>query len=883
MLAAARSRGEAKKNWPREFAMNDSRETPAFGRSILSLAIAGVLGAAAGPAGAQATQAAADETVGLEEIIVTARFKEEKLQETPIAITAMTSDEIQSRAMQNAFEVAYTVPNASLRPAQAAFGASMSAYIRGVGQYDFLPEFEPGVAIYFDDVLHPVTFASSVDLMDLERIEVLRGPQGTLFGRGSIGGAIRYISKAPEGSDTGQISVTYGDFNRIDVRASYDFKLSDTVFARVTGVAKKRDGYQTVYDFACRNPLLAGYGDGLGADGSAGGGTDGAPDAVAPGSAADNAFAIPRQTQNRESHCKVGTQGGQNVTGARAALRFAPGDNFDLTLTGEYINDNSEARADTLVHIGRSPGSGTMPVPFNFWSDAQVARTGVPFDERFVPDSPYVSYATYRDPVTGFSTDPKTSFEQKALSAKANIRFSDSMLLELIGSYAKFDGQFATDTDQSPYSVQLVDGIQLVDAKTLEARLSGAAGDKFDWTVGAFAYKGEFTNSQQVSIPAFVPTALLVNGHNTTSSKNVSGFAHGVFHLNDMISLTAGVRYSKDDKDEQFDNSIVITSLDTDANHFDWKAGIDFKLAQGLMLYASAATSYRPQAFNPRPFQVTQFVPVDGEEATSYEIGFKSDFAENRVRVNLAAFYVDYNQRILPIGGTECLANAAGQYTNLVPEGTPGAVQDSLGQWCLDTNGPPPPGATTSRTFYNNIPATIQGAELEVQFAPIEGMTISGQYGYTDFQGDEFDDPALLGNPAVTDITSDNPIYVPRDNWSLSFAHRFNVGSGGSSLTPRVDYYGQSQICTGIRTNLTPTTIDTTVAQACSKAYNLLNARLEWASPENSWKFAVGATNLTDEEYYLNKFDLTAFGQPTVEGQPGAPREWYVQFTRNFN
>ena len=170
--------------------------------------------------------------------------------------------------MQNAFEIAYTVPNASLRPAQAAFGASMSAYIRGIGQYDFLPEFEPGVAIYFDDVLHPVTFASSVDLMDLERVEVLRGPQGTLFGRGSIGGAIRYISKAPQGDDTGNISVTYGDFNRIDIRASYDFKLSDTVFARVSGVSKKRDGYQTVYDFACRNPLLAGYGDGLAADGA---------------------------------------------------------------------------------------------------------------------------------------------------------------------------------------------------------------------------------------------------------------------------------------------------------------------------------------------------------------------------------------------------------------------------------------------------------------------------------------------------------------------------------------------------------------------------------------------------------------------------------------
>ena len=856
--------------------MNDPVEKPASSRLFLWLAIGAALAVPGVPVLAQ--QPAAEET-GLDEILVTARFREEDLQETPIAITAITGDELASRSMQNAYEVAYTVPNASLRPAQAAFGASMSAYIRGIGQYDFLPEFEPGVAIYFDDVLHPVTFASSVDLMDLERIEVLRGPQGTLFGRGSIGGAIRYISKEPQGSETGNISVTYGDFNRVDVRASYDFKLSDSVFARVSGVAKKRDGYQTVYDFACRNPLLAGYGDGLAADGAD---ADTLPDAVTPGSAADNSFAIPRRTQNREADCKVGTQGGQNVTGARAALRFAPSDAFDLTFTGEYINDNSEARADTLVHIGRNPMSGTIPVPFNFWSDAQVSRTGIPFDERFVPDSPYVSYATYQDPVTGFTTNPKTSFEQKALSAKANVRFSDSLQLELIGSYAKFDGAFATDTDQSPFSVQLVDGIQLVETKSFEARLSGTLAEKFDWTAGAYWYQGDFTNSQQVSIPAFVPNALLVNGRNTTSSENLSGFAHGVFHLSDRLSLTAGLRYSTDQKDEQFDNSIVVTQLDTDTNHFDWKAGIDYKLDDGMLVYASAATSYRPQAFNPRPFQVTQFVPVDGEEATSYEVGFKSDFAGNRVRVNIAAFYVDYNQRILPIGGTECLANSAGQYTNLVPAGTPGAVQDSLGQWCLDTNGPPPPGATTSRTFYNNIPATIQGAELEVQFAPVEGMTISAQYGYTDFKGDEFDNPSLLGNPAVTQITSDNPIYVPRDNYSLSFAYQFKIGEG-SSLTPRLDYYGQSQICTGIRSNFSITQIDTTEAEACSKAYELLNARIEWSSPESNWKVALGATNLTDQEYYLNKFDLSAFGQPTVEGQPGAPREWYVQFTRNFN
>src|SRR5690606_5301800 len=204
---------------------------------------------------------------GLQEVVVSARYREENLQQTPIAITAITAEDLQQRGFTTAADVAYTVPNASFRPAQAAFGNTMTAFIRGIGQNDFLPEFEPGVGIYFDDVLHPVTMGSMVDLMDIERVEVLRGPQGTLFGRGSIGGAIRYVSKKPQGDDTGSISVLYGDFDRIDIRASYDFKVADNLFARVTGVAKRRDGHQNVLDFACAHPVAAGIGDGLAADG----------------------------------------------------------------------------------------------------------------------------------------------------------------------------------------------------------------------------------------------------------------------------------------------------------------------------------------------------------------------------------------------------------------------------------------------------------------------------------------------------------------------------------------------------------------------------------------------------------------------------------------
>ncbi len=157
----------------------------------------------------------------------------------------------QERGFTDSYEIGYTVPNASFRPAQAAYGNTMTAYIRGVGQYDFDQAFEPGVGIYVDDVYHPFTLGTQMDLLDMDRVEVLRGPQGTLFGRGSIGGVVRMSPRQPQGDNTGYIDVTAGSFNRIDVRAGYDFRLTDNVMARVTGVSRNSEGYQKVFDFAC--------------------------------------------------------------------------------------------------------------------------------------------------------------------------------------------------------------------------------------------------------------------------------------------------------------------------------------------------------------------------------------------------------------------------------------------------------------------------------------------------------------------------------------------------------------------------------------------------------------------------------------------------------
>lgn len=767
----------------------------------------------------------------VEEVVVTARYREERLQDTPIAITAVTAEDIQTRAFTSSFEVGYMIPNASLRPAQAAFGNTMTAFIRGVGQNDFDFAFEPGVGIYIDDIYHPFTLGSQIELLDLARVEVLRGPQGTLFGRGSIGGAIRYVTQAPQGDGSGSIRLTAGTFDRIDVRASYDFAVTENLFARVAGVSRSREGYQDVIDFACAFPELAG--------------------------------SLSPQTVNRGADCRIGTQGGEDVVGLRGALRWVASEAFEMTVTTEHLDDSSEARADTLLLVDTRPEAWPSFVP------------DLPYDERFLPPDPYVSYATYADPLTGLRVTPQTGMERTMASVRADWDITDTFGLAAILAYTDLTATLATDADVSPINMQTVDGIQEVDYFTAELRFSGRAWDRMDWTAGAFYYDGDSINQQMVSIPFLslildgVPpdqnaTRPFVNARNVHENRNESVYGHIVYDVTDRLAVNAGIRFSDDEKDVNFDNTRVQNPNVVIADdRFDWRLGVDYRFSDAIMGYVSAATGYRPGSYNPRPFQATQVVAVDAEESTAYEVGVKTDLLEQRLRLNAALFYTDWETRILPTPGTECTLLDLGPppVYDTVPPGTPGSVTDSLGNTCLA-------GTTVSRTFYENGPGTIRGAELELQYRPTDRWTIAAVYGLTDWDSQDInDDPNVL---------SDRPIYVPEDNWSISVAYSASTRNGGA-WTPRLDLYGQSEICTSL-----PSADALFPGAGCSAGYELLNARVEWASPSGEWLVAIGATNLRDEEYFLNRFDLTAFGQPHVEGQPGAPREWYLTLQRDF-
>jgi iron complex outermembrane receptor protein len=390
--------------------------------------------AALGTAMAQAQEA--DEGDGLEEVIVTAQFRNENLQETPLAITAITGDMLEARSQTSIYEVAQQAPNVFLAPQAQANGSGLIAYIRGVGQTDFNFALEPGVGLYVDDVYYSTLTGSLLDLLDLERVEVLRGPQGTLAGRNSIGGAIKLFSRKAEGHG-GTVSLTYGSYNRVDARASGDFTLvPDQLFVRVAGVTKNRDGYVDRMDYGCTHP-----GSGV-------------------------------PTLRLSDGCRLGTLGGVSYTAGRLNLRWLAGDNVELNVIADATNDSSEAGADVLRRAVQ-----TLPDtdPRFVWADDGNPTTAptVPLDCRFVPygqyscdpnqpNDPYLSYATFVDSTAPSNQRPfkpvvvpvVQQLDQYGLSANLDIKLGDAWSLKSISAWRKYDSSWAQDVDNSPAASQ---------------------------------------------------------------------------------------------------------------------------------------------------------------------------------------------------------------------------------------------------------------------------------------------------------------------------------------------------------------------------------------------------------------------------------------------
>lgn len=842
--------------------MNISNRSSLFARSsraVLAVGLMLICGIAAG------------QGTALEEIVVTAEFREANVQETPLAVTAVSADLLEARSQTNLAQITAQSPNVSLQPAGSAFGSALVAFIRGVGQTDFNPSVEPGVGVYVDDVYYGTITGNLLDLLDLDRVEVLRGPQGTLAGRNSIGGAIKLFTRKPDGSNDGFVEATYGKYNRIDVKGAAGLTIiPDKLFARFAGTSRNSDGYVTRNDYACVNnsPL----------PGTPGG--------------------LPTYVQT--FGCKLGKEGGQSYTSARAAFRWVVTDKIDLNVAASIVNDHSESQPGVLVsaldHSASQIFDPTKGSIVPIWYDNGVTASGgtpgvfdpgidVPYDSRFVTGGTYSNYATYindgtstPDPLFQGGTPgadeqiykpdvapPINHLKAWDVSTTLNWQLTDNASLLYVFAYRSYKNSFSEDTDGSPLAVQQLLQVLRHTQTTHELRLNATLFDGLaDVTLGGFYLDQRTNEDARVDLP-YVGFDF-IHGPDLVPSKNKSVYGHVTLHPWDRIDISAGLRYSKDEKSYTFhrhnpDYSDVQDcffqpfffagnpvncgvagglnglSVDYSSDRVDWRTAISYDYSDDIMLYAQFASGYKSGGNNARPFYPSQSHAFDPEELVSYEVGMKSTWA-NQLRLNMAAFYNDYSAIQLPT--TTC--------TWAPPlEQVPCASQNNVGD------------------------AEVWGFELEAEWHPTDALSFDASYSHLDFKYTKIAEVAP-GVPA-TDVRKGmiSP-YTPENKWSIGAQYEWQLSNDLGTLAPRIDANWQDDVYADANnrpTNFIPDRM-------------LVNARLTWTSVDDNWQIAAEATNLTNEYYYVTLFDLTSNAAGYVHGQPGRPIEWALSVKRRF-
>jgi iron complex outermembrane receptor protein len=619
--------------------------------------------------------AASTNTANSGEIVVTAQFRAQNLQDTPLAITAVNAATMEAKSQTNLAQVADTAPNVSLKPQGASFGPSIAVSIRGIGQADFNPAYEPGVGIYIDDVYYPQLTGAVFDLLDLDRVEILRGPQGTLSGRNSEGGSIKMFTKKPTGSGNGYVEGTYGSRNRIGVRAGVDFKLTDDLFARVSGVYKHQNGYVDQLDFGCVYP--------------AGGpatftANDGTTQLVNP------TGGIPRR--QAEGDCRVAKLGEVGYGAVRGALRYNPSNDIDINLTGEYIHDEHTAAGEVLAATEVIDNSNT-----NIGTSAPIyplGRPGVPYDNRFICgkfcnfssyDSPAITYFGLTTPPAGqplLATQRSNRSEYNGYNLAANAHFglTDTLSVDNILAYQHWVADFGVDDDLSP--IPLSGGANHLTHWNWseELRLNAEFADNIHAVLGGYLFKQEtdYYSYQDLRY--------------TDESKH-----YRYFRLNPDGTINPYLDPVGAANGAGTPGALTGLVAKYHGDRVDWRAALNYRFSPEAMVYASVSTGFKGGGTNPRPFFASQAIGFNPEVLTNYEVGLKTDLFDRKLRFDVDAFYGKLKNA--QIGTSIC-----------------------------------PDGSTPCAALINGGNAREWGVEAEFLARPVDGFSIDGSASYLNFK-----------------------------------------------------------------------------------------------------------------------------------------------------
>lgn len=782
------------------------------GAAPMALAV----GLCAVPAIAQGQQAPAP--IQLEEIIVTAERRSTSLQDTPIAITALTAEDLREQGVVDLKGVADATPNFQMTTSGNGSGGGNFAqlFIRGVGQPDFIITKDPAVGIYIDGVYLARAPGAVLELLDIERVEVLRGPQGTLFGKNTSGGALNITTQAPSDDFGGVAEMRIGNYGRLDVGGSVSLPLvEDKLALRVSALSRDQDGYY--------KRLLPST------DGSRRNGND------------------------------------INVRSGRATLAWTPTDTLSVTLSGDVTRERQAATDYQAIGIFNDAASAPN---IELYNRVVLAPQGLVYDDRWIAPKPWTTYST------------SSSYANSDVWGVSGVVNWDpgAVRVKSITAYRDLDVSSKADADGTPADIVASAGINVQQHQfSQEFQFSGEAfEDRLNWLVGLWYFNEKATDTQSsrqlvglvdalraapnrsIAPPGVAasvcpasgtgPASCLGGANNPNNLRydqarlgnrwlegsSYAAFAHAGYKVTEDFSLTAGGRISREKKDFRYyevrpsQNNLVsfnnVTAGDT-WDVFTPKLGAEYRFDRNMMAYVSWSKGFKAGGVNGRPTRADLFNTFDPEKLTAYEAGFKGDFFDRRLRLNLAAYFSEYND----IQITRNTTDATGAFIR------------------LETNGGD---------------GEIKGLEAEATALLAEGLTLQTGLGYTDFKF-----TSLLpqqATPGTALLTLDNELpFVPKFTANLGLTYEVPVSADGAALRLRGDWRHSSSYYIDI---------DNTEAVA-QGAYDVFDGRLTFVPASGGWELFVAMSNITNKAVIANGVASPANGNQMVTYKP--PRMTY--------
>lgn len=680
----------------------------------------------------------AAETLEMQEIVVTARRREERLQDVPISITAFTADAIERHNMTNLSHVQNFTPNITFTAAAPVGGstASASVFIRGIGQNDFAITTDPGVGIYLDGVYIARSVGGVLDLVDLERLEVLRGPQGTLFGRNTIGGAINVTTARPTRDFGGWGEVTYGEFDRVMTRGSLNLPVSDTLRTRLSASYKRADGYGT-------RPLA---GDEMGNENSLSGRF------VAEWTPTDRLTALfsADGTRQREKGGVV------SLTGLEDAPNLIPlynavvlGPQFNVVFDDKFVTD------DPFVSLGTGPNVNNVDIwgvsaNLSYDLGAMQLKSITAYrelDTTFGRDADGSPYAVGQSQ----QTITQNQFSQEIQLAGTGV---DDRLNWLVGGY--YFKENATDRNHLDalgglYATLEALPFALVPLAPIPTLPNGTPAFSCPAAPPGFPCAGGAGN------PLNIGFDLNLDILNKTANRSIALFGQATFALTDALSLTGGLRWTQDNKNYRAVHRHIVADLlvfppadlhRKDSN-FAPKIGLEYRFSPEIMTYASWSRGFKSGGFEGRPTFEAAIESFGPEKAAAFEIGMKSDLFDRRLRFNAAVFQTDYSDIQVPFTVADPITSVLGFTTE------------------------------------NAAGARVRGFEAELSARVAKPLTLNASVGHVDARYTKTD--------ASSPITTDTKFArTPAWNYTLGADFRAPIGTGATEFISNLDYSWRS-------------------------------------------------------------------------------------------